>query len=219
VDDQGRLEADVRKVVPHGCYFGGNAPLLERHLGLAGDQILYVGDHMFGDVHMSKRVQRWRTALILRELEDEFTAVEQSRADQARLTELMQEKEALERMQARVKLGIQRKKAGYGPQAADSVESLSKRRSELRAQIDTLDERIAPLAARAASRLNRHWGLLMRAGNDKSQLARQIERYADVYTSRVSNFLFATPFAYLRAPGGSLPHDPLPRPVEEGTEP
>jgi len=35
----------------------------------------------------------------------------------------------------------------------------------------------------------------------------------------VSNFLFATPFAYLRAPGGSLPHDPLPRPVEEGTEP
>mgnify|MGYP002355083439 CR=1 FL=1 len=35
-----------------------------------------------------------------------------------------------------------------------------------------------------------------------------MERYADIYTSRVSNFLFATPFVYLRSPRGSLPHDP-----------
>ncbi len=42
-------------------------------------------------------------------------------------------------------------------------------------------------------------------------LARQIERYADIYLSRVSNFAFHTPFVYLRSPRGSLPHDPLPR--------
>ena len=42
---------------------------------------------------------------------------------------------------------------------------------------------------------------------DKSHLARQIERYADVYTSRVSNLLALTPFVYLRSPRGSLPHD------------
>jgi len=53
---------------------------------------------------------------------------------------------------------------------------------------------------------NPTWGPLMRAGNDKSLFARQVERYADVYTSRVSNFLAATPFAYLRAARGSLPH-------------
>jgi hypothetical protein len=50
---------------------------------------------------------------------------------------------------------------------------------------------------------------LLRSGNDKSHLARQIERSADVYTSRVSNFLYATPFAYLRSRRGSMPHDPL----------
>ena len=55
--------------------------------------------------------------------------------------------------------------------------------------------------------LNPRWGLLMRAGNDKSHLARQVERSADIYTSRVSNFLSETPFAYLRAPRGSLAHD------------
>lgn len=37
---------------------------------------------------------------------------------------------------------------------------------------------------------NRRWGYLSRAGvNDKSQLMRQMEKYADIYTSRVSNFL------------------------------
>jgi hypothetical protein len=42
---------------------------------------------------------------------------------------------------------------------------------------------------------NKRWGYLSRAGvNDKSQLMRQIEKYADIFTSRVSNFLRYTPF-------------------------
>ena len=32
-----------------------------------------------------------------------------------------------------------------------------------------------------------------------------VERSADIYMSRVSNFLFLTPFSYLRSPRGSLP--------------
>ena len=48
----------------------------------------------------------------------------------------------------------------------------------------------------------------MRAGSDKSLFARQIERYADVYTTRVSNFLAETPYGYLRAARSNLPHDP-----------
>ncbi|MFQ6047596.1 MAG: 5'-nucleotidase domain-containing protein, partial [Gemmatimonadales bacterium] len=69
------------------------------------------------------------------------------------------------------------------------------------------DEEITPLAVAANELHNERWGLLMRAGNDKSHLARQVERSADIYMSRVSNFLHQTPFAYLRAPRGSLPHD------------
>jgi len=58
----------------------------------------------------------------------------------------------------------------------------------------------------------------MRAGNDKSHMARQVERYADIYMSRVSNFLFQTPFVFLRSPRGSLPHDPEPGPGAEEEE-
>ena len=71
-----------------------------------------------------------------------------------------------------------------------------------------LDEKIAPLARQASEVDNPRWGPLLRAGNDKSHLARQVEASADIYTSRVSNFLFATPFAYLRASRGNMPHDP-----------
>lgn len=49
------------------------------------------------------------------------------------------------------------------------------------------------------------WGYLSRAGlNDKSQLARQIEKYADIYTSRVSNFLRYTPYMYFRCGQGGV---------------
>ena len=82
--------------------------------------------------------------------------------------------------------------------------------TELRARLVALDERIMPLARRSGEILNPRWGPLMRAGNDKSHLARQVERYADIYTSRVSNFLYETPYGYVRAPRGTLPHDDAP---------
>ena len=66
-----------------GVYLGGNAGLVEEHLGLAGAEILYVGDHLYTDVQVSKDVRRWRTALILRELEDELAAVEALAAEQS----------------------------------------------------------------------------------------------------------------------------------------
>ena len=54
---------------------------------------------------------------------------------------------------------------------------------------------------------NATWGPLMRSGYDKSLFARQVERYADVYTSRVSNLESVTPFGILRAAWAPLPHD------------
>ena len=67
---------------------------------------------------------------------------------------------------------------------------------------------LAPLARAAGEIGNANWGPLLRAGNDKSLFARQIERHADLYMSRVSNLLAETPYGYLRADRGRLPHDP-----------
>ncbi|PTL83321.1 HAD-IG family 5'-nucleotidase [Vitiosangium sp. GDMCC 1.1324] len=190
-------------------YFGGSATEVERFLGMSGDEILYVGDHMFGDVHVTKNVLRWRTALILRELEDEIRAINAFRPTEVRLAERMEHKERLEAEACQVRLELQRRRQGYGPRSPTPPDdALHARAAELRQQLEQLDAEIAPMARAASELANPIWGLLTRAGNDKSHLARQVERYADIYTSRVSNFLFATPFVYLRSPRGSLPHDP-----------
>jgi hypothetical protein len=121
----------------------------------------------------------------------------------------MVEKERLESLFSRTRLQLQRLRAGYAPAGEEDPAVLEARLQELRALLLPLDGEIAPLAKAATELTNPRWGLLTRAGNDKSHLARQVERYADVYTSRVSNFLQATPFMYLRSPRGSLPHDPV----------
>jgi HAD superfamily 5'-nucleotidase-like hydrolase len=210
VTDEGLLRSDVRALLPGKAYFGGNAGLVERALGVSGDELLYVGDHMFGDVHVSKRALRWRTALVLRELEDEIRALEAFRPTEERLVSIMDEKERIEAVMAQTKLRLQRKRKGYGPPGADDADerTLEARLDELRQRITELDTVLAPMAQRSSELTNERWGLLLRAGNDKSHLARQLERYADIYTSRVSNLLQATPFLYFRSPRGSLPHDP-----------
>jgi len=205
VDDTGLLR-ELRAVPSTGgTCLGGSARHVERWLGCPPEEILYVGDHLFTDVHVTKRLLRWRTALVLRELEGEVAAVARFRGAQAELDRLMAAKEALEGDADRLRLAALRAEEETNPPgpAPDPA-----RLRELRAAIRELDQKIGPLSAAASTLGNPRWGLLFRAGNDKSHLARQVERYADVYTARVANFLDVTPFAFLRSGRGGLPHDP-----------
>jgi hypothetical protein len=206
-EDLGTLMPHVGPLVQGGAYFGGNARLVERCLGVRGEEILYVGDHLYADVHVSKNVLRWRTALISRELENELSALERFKPKQATLSGFMADKELLEHRYSLLRIEVQRSEHQYGPQTSRSVPSLRQEMHSIRNELLALDARIAVLAREAAELGSRRWGPLMRAGNDKSRLAFQMERYADIYTSRVSNFLLSTPFVYLRSPRGSLPHD------------
>jgi 5'-nucleotidase len=202
-EEQGLLSPHPAPPASGGVYFGGNAADLEESLGLSGDQILYVGDHLFSDVHVSKALLRWRTALIIRELESEIRDQNDFVPTERKLQALMDRKEDMQRRLSLLRLERQQAMA-----AGDDHSGLTRAVDALRADIVALDEDIAPLAKAAGQLRNQAWGPLMRSGNDKSLFARQVERYADVYTSRASNFRDATPYAFLRAARGSLPHDP-----------
>ena len=212
VDDGGLLRPFHGPLKDHGIYLGGHAGLIEQHLRIPGEDILYVGDHIFADVNVSKSMLRWRTALVVRELEHEIEALEGFHAQQEELAAMMQEKVVMEHAFSRMRLAIQRKHGKYAgdPMPDSSIETLRGRTRSLREQLVALDHRIGPLARASGELSNERWGLLMRAGNDKSHLARQIERHADIYMSRVSNLQHVTPFVYLRSPRGSLPHDDVP---------
>lgn len=213
VNEEGLLREHNGVLSPGHIYIGGNAALVEKSLGLKGEEILYVGDHIFVDVNISKNISRWRTALIIRELEEEIAATQRFEPQLTELARLMDFKENLEYEYCSLRLSAQRIQQEYGPQSDTRLHSVQQQMSQLHERISEIDTRIAPLAQAAGQLLNPNWGLLMRTGIDKSHLARQIERYADIYTARVSNFLHATPFAFLRSSRGSLPHDPECRPA------
>jgi HAD superfamily 5'-nucleotidase-like hydrolase len=207
-EQRGWLEPQRGPLKPGEAYVGGDASLVESSLELSGAQILYLGDHLFGDVHVSKRTLRWRTGLILRELEPEILALEQAERAESELGRLMARKAELDNRMAHLRLARQRAQSGYGPAADFPPQELEQAIKGVGGELQALDATIGPLAKASGEAGNPTWGPLMRAGYDKSLFARQVERYADIYTSRVSNLLAATPFAYLRAARTSLPHDP-----------
>ena len=206
--DQGLLRPVVGGLAEESIYVGGSAAQVEQRLGLSADQVLYVGDHLLSDVHVSKHALRWRTALIVRELEAELEALSGFGEERRELRALMAAKEVLERRGCLLRLALQRQTQGYGAQPELGAGQLREELARVREQLATLDEQLAPLAKASAELTNARWGPLMRAGNDKSLFARQVERHADIYLSRVSNFYYHSPFVYLRSPHGSLPHDP-----------
>jgi len=200
-----------------GIYCGGSAKLVEQALELSGENFLYVGDHIYSDAARRFLNLSWRTCLVIRELEEEIEAFASGREHRAALTEALKKKDLVGDAFNNLRLGRQR--AFMGPQARSSdadgpvipVED-EKRVNEALAQLiavmERLDDVIGPAIEKDGADFNLRWGFLSRAGvNDRSQLLSQIERYADIYTSRVSNFLRYSPFVYFRSPTQSMAHD------------
>src|SRR5215472_11625180 len=77
-------------------YEGGNLHDLERALGVSGDEVLYVGDHIYGDILRSKKESAWRTAMIIQELEGEVLAHDSCHEDFARAEWLDEGRDRLE---------------------------------------------------------------------------------------------------------------------------
>ncbi|KAJ6904185.1 hypothetical protein NC651_021355 [Populus alba x Populus x berolinensis] len=195
-----------------GLYSGGSAQMVENSLDIHGDEILYVGDHIYTDVSQSKVHQLWRTALICRELEEEYSALIHSRDHRGALIELINQKEVVGDLFNQLRLALQRRNTGRPAQtlAATNMDDqeLTESMQKLLIVMQRLDEKIAPMLEADGELFNERWGFLSRAGLwDKSHLMRQIEKYADIYTSRVSNFLHYTPFMYFRSQEQTLAHD------------
>jgi 5'-nucleotidase len=209
VDHEQGLLQPASSLTKGGCYVGGNAQAVEQFLNLQGREILYVGDHIFGDVHVTKKLLRWRTALVLRELEREIVAVEEFAMQQKQLTALMDEKQRLEFVLCQLRLARLRLDSGYSTEQELTSKQIEAAAADYRKKLAELDPKLAPLAKNSAQLGHPVWGPLLRAGKDKSLLTRQLERSADIYTSRVSNLLYQTPYAYLRSRRSPMPHDSL----------
>lgn len=183
------------RLIP-GVYQGGNAKQFTKELSLEGDDILYIGDHIYGDILRLKKDCNWRTAMVLEELEGEIENNRKAEPINAEIEVLMKRKEPLEDELT----DLMTRKIEESKIDEDRVESLQRNISEIDAQISALIKK-------QQSMYNPNWGQLMRAGNEESYLAYQIDRYACVYMPKLSDLLEVSPRTYFRAPRRPLSHE------------
>ena len=197
-------------------YQAGNVVAFEQLTGIKGEQVLYIGDHIYGDILRLRKQHMWRTAMVLQELEREVSVSDRLEA-QIKDLELLDRRhrnleseidyqslrlKKLQRMlddpatlpALRTRLEEARKLT------RQSVDSLRDRAGLMDAEVDSLEARID----RA---YNSHWGSCLREGNENSRFGEQVNDYADLYTSRVSNFGPYSPLRYFRAPRRPMPHE------------
>lgn len=179
-----------------GIYQGGNARQFTRELGLDGDEILYIGDHIYGDILRLKKDCNWRTAMVIEELADEIENNQKAQPLIDEIETLMKLKEPLE--EELTDLMTQKIE---GSKIDDS------RVDQLQKDITEIDTQISGLIKRQQSLYNPQWGQLMRAGNEESYLAYQVERYACVYMAKLSDLTELSPRTYFRAPRRPLSHE------------
>lgn len=69
-------------------YSGGSCDAFRQLVRCKGRDVLYIGDHIFGDVLRSKKKSGWRTFLVVPELERELTVWTDRRVLFEKLSEL-----------------------------------------------------------------------------------------------------------------------------------
>ena len=186
VDHQTALMSNWNKPLEKGIYQGGCATELQKQLELKGDQILYLGDHIYGDIVTLTKSCDWKTGLIIEELSKEIDALKKSKKTQKNIDKLMSIKESIE---------IQ-------------IESSNdEKRKELFKEIRKLDADISENILKYHSFFNPYWGPIMRAGQEESRLAYQIQRYSCIYMSKITNLIDYSPRHYFRPKRRPLPHE------------
>jgi 5' nucleotidase family len=98
--------------------------------------------------------------------------------------------------------------------AADLVPRLEQLKRQIRDGLDRLRDRARLMTEECEAledgserAFNPYWGSVLREGNENSRFGEQVGDYADLYTSRVSNFLSYSPLRYFRAPRRAMPHE------------
>jgi HAD superfamily 5'-nucleotidase-like hydrolase len=221
VDRAGAPLGGRKQQVQRGKFYnGGNQLGLQESLGGFPDEVLYVGDHIYGDIVRSKKSSGWRTALVVQELEHELEVrhewemtlreIGSLHGLRARLAEEIGAHRYLARTLARLEPDAL---VATGVTLAEATRVLDATRTDLRKRLDwlrnyeqetrdTLDRR----GRDVDSAFNPYWGSIFAERHDTSRFGAQVESFACIYTSRVSNLLFASPAKYFISPHGSLPH-------------
>ncbi|KAL0801876.1 hypothetical protein Bca101_057052 [Brassica carinata] len=168
---------------------GGNVGHLHSLLSIeSSSQVLYVGDHIYGDILRSKKVLGkiaiigWRTMLVVPELEKEVELLWELRDMRKEIFLMRNERDSLE----------------------DQINHLN---WSLKSEDIKDTDKQEMLSAVMELEFHKVWGQLMKTGYQSSRFAHQVERFACLYTSQVSNLRFYSPNKYYRPSEDFMSHE------------
>lgn len=194
--EEGNMTNHNGEIIP-GVYQGGNAKKFTNDLSLNGDEILYIGDHIYGDILRLKKDCNWRTALVVEELGAEISGQKKSLPIQKQIASYMTEKEELEK--------------DYVDKQTLSIKNNSHNFDNelhiIQKKLIDLDNKISSLLSEEKKFFNPIWGKIFRSGAEESYFAYQVERYACIYMEKLSDLLELSPISYFRANRRRLAHD------------
>ena len=178
----------------NGIYQGGSAGQLQQSLGHANHEILYLGDHIYGDVVSLKKNFHWRTALVLEPLKEEVQMLKKYHPLLQQIDKLKEEKEVL-----REELHAKKNK---GTNKEEKINTIKK-------NIEKIDEQNHVLSAQYKKYFNPYWGELLRAGQEETRFADQVEKYACLYMPRALDLMKSSPTSHFYPKRRMLPHEIL----------
>lgn len=214
VDEKtGYLKNFYGKIELGKIYQGGNAYSIESDLGLGPSEILYLGDHIIGDVLSLKKATGWRTGLVVQELSNEIRATYQNVELENEILKKIKEKETLEDEFYILKERLweyfhtEHFECKYTEEGIINKEDLEYKRDLIKEKIQILENEIIKLYDKAQAMHNKYWGEVMRAGLEESRFATIVERYACIYMSSIANLLWYSPYKYFRPNKRMMAHD------------
>ncbi|MDF1827777.1 MAG: HAD-IG family 5'-nucleotidase [Legionellaceae bacterium] len=199
IDGQTGAMTNAEGAITPGIYQGGSAAQFSKDLDLNGDDILYIGDHIYGDILQLKKACNWRTALVVDELGAEIEAQRASASIQEKILEKMgvkREREAKHLMYSTARLD-------------EKTSEYDEKIKALQVEIEALDKQLSTLLTEEGAFFNPTWGRVFRAGAEESYFAQQVDRYACIYMEKLVDLFECSPLTYFRANRRALPHDDL----------
>ena len=192
-------EHGAEKFLSKGKVFqGGNFQHLHAMLEIeAGEEILYVGDHLYADVLRSKRTLGWRSAFVVPELQEEMLTFEEQLPLLRQITELRKLREEMSILAD----NIRRKE-----ELTEEKERLLREMEEDDAAIKDV---LGDMAERWHGAFHPIWGALFLAGYQDSRFGFFVQNYACLYTARATNLGLASTARSFRTSSEMLPHDKL----------
>ena len=217
LDADGNVLNPADRLKASAVYKGGNLDVLEANLGHSGKEILYVGDHMYADILRSRKSATWSTALVVQEMEDNIRLSQGHLNDLKRINDLAESARRLDdsiNYNLTLLKSLSRLQQMMGGLTGPELNAITRTGEEAKEVLDgkrQLQKKVLSelevLESSVDQVFNPYWGRLFREGSERSLFGTQVQSFAGIYTSRVSNFLAYSPNQIFRAPRERMPHE------------